>query len=164
MKVLLAQHGEATSKEEDPDRPLTEQGREDVERVAAFLGNAGVSAVRALHSGKTRARQTADILTRRLRTGSDPELHPGLGPNDPVEPLAREIGHWDESTLVVGHLPFVALLTGQLVTGHSAVAVNSYRPGAVACLEKTPTGGWAITWMIRPDLLVVSPSPAGRRY
>ena len=34
MKLYLVQHGEAKSKAEDPQRPLTERGREDVARVA----------------------------------------------------------------------------------------------------------------------------------
>ncbi|MEJ2643887.1 MAG: phosphohistidine phosphatase SixA [Gammaproteobacteria bacterium] len=159
MKILLSQHGEAVTKDEDPDRPLTPQGRKDVERTAAFLRDGGVTALRALHSGKTRARQTAEILARSLRTVSDPEIRHGIGPGDPIEPLARDIAHWDEDTLVVGHLPFMALLTSHLVSGQSAVPVNAYRPGTVACLERTSTGGWTIAWMVRPELLAGARRP-----
>ncbi len=35
MELYLVQHGEAKSKAEDPQRPLTQRGREDVARVAA---------------------------------------------------------------------------------------------------------------------------------
>jgi phosphohistidine phosphatase len=35
MKLYLVQHGQAKSKAEDPQRPLTERGREGVMRVAA---------------------------------------------------------------------------------------------------------------------------------
>jgi phosphohistidine phosphatase SixA len=35
MKLYLFQHGEANSKAGDPQRPLTERGREGVMRVAA---------------------------------------------------------------------------------------------------------------------------------
>ncbi|MEJ2686309.1 MAG: phosphohistidine phosphatase SixA [Gammaproteobacteria bacterium] len=153
MKILLAQHGEAVTREEDPDRPLTPQGRKDVERTAAFLRDAGITAMRVLHSGKTRARQTAEILARSLHTVSDPEIRHGIGPGDAVEPLLRDIARWDEDTLVVGHLPFMALLTSQLVTGQDAVGISAYRPGTITCLEKNSAGHWIIAWMVRPELL-----------
>ncbi len=37
LGFYLAQHGEALSKEVDPERALSERGRKDVERVAGFL-------------------------------------------------------------------------------------------------------------------------------
>ena len=62
MKLYLAQHGEACPKEVDPERPLTDQGREDIERLTAFLGRAGIQVTRVIDSGKLRAAQTADLL------------------------------------------------------------------------------------------------------
>jgi phosphohistidine phosphatase len=32
MKLYLMQHGQAMAKEQDPERPLTQQGRQDVDR------------------------------------------------------------------------------------------------------------------------------------
>ncbi|HDD66024.1 MAG TPA: phosphohistidine phosphatase SixA, partial [Nitrososphaeria archaeon] len=62
MKVYLVQHGEAKREEEDPARPLTEEGKREVEDVARFLAELGVRVDRILHSGKLRAAQTANIL------------------------------------------------------------------------------------------------------
>ena len=62
MQILLAQHGDAVPKEVDEDRPLSDKGRADVERVAATLRQGQVSVSRIIHSGKTRAEQTSDIL------------------------------------------------------------------------------------------------------
>ena len=42
MKLYLVQHGEACAKDVDPQRPLTEQGRADVDRLARLLASAGV--------------------------------------------------------------------------------------------------------------------------
>ena len=41
MRIYLTQHGLAVPKDIDPDRPLSEQGREDVRRLAEFLDKAG---------------------------------------------------------------------------------------------------------------------------
>ncbi len=42
MRLYLVQHGEAVTKAVDPDRPLSEQGRADVERLAIWMGAQGV--------------------------------------------------------------------------------------------------------------------------
>ena len=84
MRVYLAQHGLAEPKEIDPERPLSEQGHEDVRRLAAFLEGKGLRVEQALHSGKTRAEQTAALLARALLAGGRFKAYPGLAPNDPV--------------------------------------------------------------------------------
>ena len=62
MTLYLVQHGAAVPEQEDPERPLSAQGAEDVERLAGLLAHLGVSVARVLHSGKTRAAQTAAKL------------------------------------------------------------------------------------------------------
>jgi len=37
MKLYLVQHAKAASKEVDPERPLTEEGHRDIQKVAAFI-------------------------------------------------------------------------------------------------------------------------------
>lgn len=71
MKLYLVQHGEASAKTVDPERPLTELGRTDVEQLARFLGEAGVRIERVMHSGKLRAVQTAECLAAGIRSWSD---------------------------------------------------------------------------------------------
>jgi phosphohistidine phosphatase len=48
MKLYLVQHGEACAKQVDPDRLLTDQGREDIERLVAFLAQAGIEVGRVI--------------------------------------------------------------------------------------------------------------------
>jgi phosphohistidine phosphatase len=55
MRLYLVQHGEAVSKDIDPDRPLTAAGRQDIELLASFLWRHRVSVSRIIHSGKARA-------------------------------------------------------------------------------------------------------------
>ena len=62
MQVYLVQHGLAKSKDEDPERPLTAVGREEVERVARAAAAVAVRPAAILHSGKARAEQTAEIF------------------------------------------------------------------------------------------------------
>jgi phosphohistidine phosphatase len=62
MKLYLAQHGDSLPEQVNPERPLSERGREDVRRLAEFLGGTGIQVRRVYHSGKLRARQTAELL------------------------------------------------------------------------------------------------------
>ena len=157
MKLYLVQHGQAVSKEEDPERPLSEQGREDVRRVAIRLGEAGVRVVRVWHSGKLRAAETAGILAGKVCSGKRVEMIKGIQPNDAVDEFASDADVWSEDTLVVGHLPFMSRLVALLVAGDSEQELVHYSPGSIVCLERDNSDRWVISWMLSPGLLGEAP-------
>lgn len=152
MKLYLMQHGDAVAEEINPDRPLSDAGRQDVERLAALLRQAPFRPELILHSGKTRARQSAELLAQGTRPGVCVEAAAGLKPNDPVQPLADQANRWTEDTLLVGHQPFMGRLVALLLGGEGR-AMAALQPGSLVCLERQPEGGWLLDWMIRPDLL-----------
>ena len=152
MRLYLVQHGEAVPKDQDPERSLTDQGRLDVERLAAFLRGAGVSVSRVLHSGKLRAQQTAGLLAQAIAGGAELEASDIINPLDPPEPFAKKIGNWNADTLVTGHLPFMSKLVALLITGDPEKTVASYQPGSVVCIERGEDGKWTVAWMLRPEL------------
>jgi phosphohistidine phosphatase len=159
MKLYLMQHGDALAKDIDPDRSLSETGLADVERVASFLtGRIEIS--RVMHSGKTRARQTAEFFERLIVSEQPGEAISGIKPNDSVEAFAQQVENWNEDTLVVGHLPFMAKLVSWLVTGSADASIVSYRPGSIVCLETTEDGHWQVQWIIRPELLTTGTTAA----
>ena len=151
MRLYLVQHGHALSKEVDPKRALSERGRKDVERVAGFLKQAGIHVSRVVHSGKTRARQTAEILALATRAGV--EARSGIDPLDPVEPIQKEVENWTEDRMLVGHLPSMGKLASRLVTGREAPTTVAFQPGTVVCLERTVEGDWTLAWVVPPELL-----------
>lgn len=153
MKLYLVQHGEAEPKEANPDRPLTEQGKLDVERIAVFLKGAGVDAGKVIHSGKLRAEQTAGILADACAPKAKIEARDGIAPNDEPGHLAEEIQGWGDDTIVVGHLPYMSRLASLLITGASEIAIAGFKPGSVVCLERPEGDGWSIGWMLRPELM-----------
>jgi phosphohistidine phosphatase len=153
MKLYLVQHGEAKSKDEDEKRPLTDQGRQGVERIAAFLKGAGVEAKKVIHSGKLRAEQTAEILKEAIAAKGKLEAHDGINPNDEPGPLAEETAKWTDDTMIVGHLPFMSGMVSLLITNEAVIPIASYEPGSVVCLERGENDTWTICWMLRPELL-----------
>ena len=152
MRLFLMQHGQALPAAEHPDRPLTDQGRCEVETVAALLARGKPRVSRIVHSGKTRARQTADLLANPLTPGQPVEAAAGLDPNDPVDPWIPVIDGWTEDRLLVGHQPFLGKLVSRLVLGEERTVVD-YRPGTVVCLDPAGAGAWRIVGMLGPALL-----------
>ena len=152
MHAYLMQHGEARPKDEDPDRPLTDAGRGDVQKMAGFCQQAGIALDAVWHSGKTRARQTAEIVAAGCRHGGGVTERDDLGPADDVEPLAEELTQAHGDTMVVGHLPFLARLAGLLLTGDADTQPVAFQKGGVACLSRDE-GRWTLAWMVVPALI-----------
>ena len=151
MKLYLVQHGRAMTKEQDPERPLTEQGRRDIDRLGRFLGQAGIRVERVMHSGKLRARQTAEGLAEALAPHAEVEASGLLNPNDNPKAFDWQSESWDRDTLVVGHLPFMAKLAAHLVAEDEKLPLVAFQPGSLVCLERND-GHWQIAWMLRPEL------------
>lgn len=149
MKLYLVQHGHALSEEVDPARPLSQRGRGDVERVAARLGHAQIRVALVEHSGKARARETAEILAGAV--GGEVTRRDGIAPNDTVAPIAEELAEQRADRMIVGHLPFMGRLTARLCSGREDLPVVRFEPGAVACLERGDAG-WTLLWLLTPVL------------
>jgi len=165
MKLYLVQHGEAVTKDVDPDRPLSEQGFHDVEKMALFLQQGGISVGRILHSGKRRAEQTAQVLAAAIMPEGQPESVEGIKPNDDVTAFGEKLADLHDDTLVVGHLPFMGRLVAWLITGNDEFGMVTYQPVSVVCLEQQRGKGWTLEWMVRPELLEDQPGDiTGRQY
>jgi phosphohistidine phosphatase len=148
VHLYLVQHGHAKTENEDPDRPLTDKGAEDVARVARWaVEQLGVRTARVVHSGKTRARQTAEAWAGLL--GADVGQSDSLAPNDNparwVERLDAEV----DDLMLVGHLPHLDRLAGSLLTGDSDRALIRFRPGGLVGLERAD-GGWVVSMVLPP--------------
>jgi phosphohistidine phosphatase len=153
MKLYLVQHGEACAKEVDPERPLTENGRLDVVKLAAFLHRAGIQVARLIHSGKLRAVQTAQILADAIAPGVELEASGLINPNDNPKAFDWQHDSWGKDTLIVGHLPFMARLVSHLVVAQDNQIIVAFQPGSIVCLEHINNTHWQIDWMIRPEIL-----------
>jgi phosphohistidine phosphatase len=139
VRIYLVQHGQAKTENEDPDRPLTDQGADDVEAVARHaVETLGVRPDRVVHSGKTRARQTAEIWAGRFDL--DAEESDALAPNDDPSTWAERLDAEPGDLMLVGHLPHVAGLASLLLTGDPERSVIEFRPGGLVALDRTDAG------------------------
>jgi phosphohistidine phosphatase len=81
------------------------------------------------------------------------EARDGLNPNDPARAAAQLLVQCGDGAMVVGHLPLLGKLVSRLVTGSKEPALVTFVPGAVVCLERSESGSWAVSWMVRRELL-----------
>lgn len=152
MLLYLVQHGEARSREEDPDRPLTDDGRADVEAVMLLMMRVGaIMASRVLHSGKRRAAETAGIIATKI--DADSAETDGLSPDDDPGVWAERVRSSDRDTVLVGHLPHLSRLASLLLAGDPDVEVVEFANGGVVCLHRTEDGSWSLRWSVIPRLV-----------
>jgi len=153
MVLYLVQHAEAKSKEEDPERDLTEKGRRDLERVARYLKRLHVQVGHIFHSGKTRAQSTAEILAQQVGPTAGVSEAPGLKPLDDPEIWAERVADLQEDTLLVGHLPHLGKLASLLTSGDQEKGVVNFQMGGVVRLRRDE-GNWGGAWMLVPDIVL----------
>ena len=118
MRLYLLRHGDATwpnwSKSDD-ERPLTDEGKKEMRKVAKLLEKLGVSLDEILTSPLPRARQTAEIVAERfkLHAREEKSLCCGFGAQD-LKQLVRK--YRVDSLMIVGHEPdfseVISALTG----------------------------------------------------
>jgi phosphohistidine phosphatase len=153
MFLYLVQHAEAKREEEDPARDLTAQGLSDIRRVAGFAGKLPLAVSRILHSGKTRALRTAEVLAASLDPAKGVAAADGLAPLDPPGIWAERISSLTENLMLVGHLPHLARLAAMLLCGDPEIGVVNFQMGGLVCLKRGETGRWAVAWMVVPEVL-----------
>jgi len=153
MRIYLVQHGRPVSKEENPQRPLSDAGRDDVRKMAEALKAAGVSVAQVFHSGKLRAQQTAEIIASVLGQNLSPLVKENISPLDDPSSIASELPDLGDGTMIVGHLPHLGKLVSLLVAGNQETEVARFQQGGVVCLEADDSGNWAVAWMLVPQLL-----------
>ena len=152
MKLYLMQHGEAMSKEENPARPLTERGKEDVKRVVAFFARSGKATFEIRHSGKRRAQETADIVAKHFQLQDKVIAVSGLNPNDDVRSVAETLQQEAQSVMLVGHLPFLNRLASYLLSGNAEQTLIQFQMGGIVCLTRQEND-WSVSWMIIPEIV-----------
>lgn len=152
MTLYLVQHGRSLSKEEDPRRGLSTAGADEVQTIAGVARDYGVDVSAIVHSGKTRALQTADIMAAALAPQEGTAAMEGIGPLDDVEAAAPGLAKRGR-LMIVGHLPFLGRLTSLLVTGSTEHEIFRFQNGGIVCLGSN--GGderWIIRWSLSPNI------------
>lgn len=154
MLLYLIRHGKAKSEAEDPLRPLSEKGFQEISRTASYLARLNISVNQIFHSGKLRAKQTAEVLSGNLKPINGTLETEGLAPTDDPSIWAERLDEIADPIMLVGHLPHLEKLTTLLLTGNSNRDIVSIKTGGVICLDKDNAGYWSIQWITAPEIVV----------
>lgn len=153
MQLYLVQHGAAKSEAEDPQRSLTAEGAKTVEGMAKYLSSLRLHVSGIEHSGKERARQTAEVLAAHLCPEDGTRQVPGISPNDDVRPMHERLQNESGSLMIVGHLPYLSRLLSVLLGVQQDRTLVAFQMGGVVHLERGDNGEWRLRWILPPELL-----------
>ena len=152
MALYLVQHGKSLPRDIDPDQGLSEEGVAETELIAGVAKGYGVAVSLLRHSGKKRARQTADIFASALHPTGGIRETAGLKPLDDVAAMEEMIGS-EEGVMLVGHLPFMERLASHLIIGTAERPVFRFQNSGIVCLEKDKEADCrVITWTLMPAI------------
>jgi phosphohistidine phosphatase len=115
--LYLVHHADAVGPEVDAQRPLSTGGRSHADQLARDAKRRGVMPALIWHSGKLRARQTAEAFWRTCNPLAEFAAIRGLQPGDPPDWIRDRVTGESRNVMLVGHIPslpqILALLTGR---------------------------------------------------
>ena len=152
MPLYLVQQGLALQKDIDSERGLSEDGIADVRRIAETAKHYNVQVSQIFHSGKKRAKQTADIIAEALTPFNAVDQLDGINPNDEVSIIASKFKQ-QENMMLVGHLPFMERLVAYLIIGTVEPPLIKFQNGGIVCLDQDQENKiWFIKWTVMPKI------------
>lgn len=154
MRLYLVQHADAKLKEEDPSRPLSDKGWGDIRNVAKYAEKyLHIQVTQIFHSGKLRAKQTAEVLAEHLHPAKGVIAAEDLEPLDDTKVWKNRLAETAEDVMIVGHLPHLSRLASHLLIRDKDKEVVAFRMGGIFCLEKDDNGHWTVQWIITPETI-----------
>ncbi len=150
MAIFLVQHGVSLPKDKDPQKGLSQNGKEETQKIADVAKFYKIPVTKIIHSGKKRAEQTADIFKKALGIDTSIELTSGINPMDDATAFGNMIDP-KSNVMVVGHLPFMEKLVSHLTTTDLTLFVYKFQNSGIVCLDFDDKG-WFIKWTLNPNI------------
>jgi phosphohistidine phosphatase len=147
MHLFLVHHGVAVGAEEDARRPLSAVGLANAARVAAKAAGLGAKPDVVWHSGKLRAKQTAQEFWRACNALAEFSVSKGLQPDDPPQWVRDRLREESRDVAIAGHFPHLPRLLALLTSGGEA-GVDFPINGVVALATDDEGETWRELWRI----------------
>lgn len=146
LRVYLVHHGDAVGPDVDLRRPLSEAGRLTSERTAAAAAVRGVRPAVVWHSGKLRAKQTAEIFWRACNALAEFSASRDLQPADRPMFMRDRLRHETRDILMAGHFPHLPGLLALLAGREDAARTEFPLHGLVALRTDDDGETWTEEW------------------
>jgi phosphohistidine phosphatase len=155
--LYLVHHGDAVGPDVDPRRPLSERGRRNAARLATEAAGRGTRPAVVWHSGKLRARQTAEEFWRACNALATFSATRDLQPDDPPEWLFDRVRGEAQDVLVAGHFPHLPRLL-ELIARASGLTLAAFPQHGVVAVETRDGGAtWKELWRLSETTFPPSP-------
>ena len=139
-------HGDAVGPDVNPMRPLSDRGQAEVEALAKQAAANGAKPEIIWHSGKMRARQTAEAFWRHCNALAPFAATHGLQPTDPTTWIIDAIAGEARDIMLVGHFPHMPRLLAALL-GKDGDAAPDFPLHGVVALERVEDK-WIEKWRL----------------
>jgi phosphohistidine phosphatase len=130
--IYLVHHADAVPASVDPQRPLSGLGRAHADLLASRAAGRDVRPDVIWHSGKLRARQTAEAFWRVCNPLAELSAIRGMQPADPPSWIRDQVVREPRVVMLVGHMPHLPRLLTLLVTGKEEQLLEFPLHGLVA--------------------------------
>jgi len=159
IDLFILRHGEAGNRmtvvEKDSERPLTPEGRTEMQKIAKSLKAIGLQTDRIYTSPLRRARETAEIAAKILEIPTLEEWDE-LKPDGSKTGLYRKLARLEQNLrpILVGHEPYLTSMIGEIIGTTSAKIV--LKKGGVAKVRITsfsPRISGELRWLLTPKII-----------
>ena len=147
MMLYLVHHADALGPQEDARRPLSARGLRQAESVGGQIQARGARPAMVWHSGKLRARETAEICWRAVNPLAELKMIRGLRPEDAPDVTTDLVEMEERDVMLVSHMPLLPALAAALTGGPFTFPAN----GAVA-LERVGPRRYEERWRVSPSV------------
>jgi phosphohistidine phosphatase len=145
VNLYLVHHADAVGPDVDPRRPLSPGGIAHAERVAAEAAARGAKPEVVWHSGKLRARQTAETFWRACNALAELSATRDLQPTDQPAFMRDRLRGESRDVMLVGHFFHLPMLFA-LLTGADRASFPQH--GIVALQSEDEGETWTERWRI----------------
>ncbi|MDX1953099.1 MAG: phosphohistidine phosphatase SixA [Verrucomicrobiota bacterium] len=162
MDLYLLRHAIAETLEDagvelDADRPLSPDGKHKMVKIAGTFSTLGVQVDRVLTSPFKRARDTAEIAAKALKT--ECEILPALAAGKPTMKVIAELATRqakNDAIMIVGHEPDFSRLISMLLSGSADLQITMKKAGLCKLrVERFTPGNFAtLEWLLTPKQML----------
>ncbi len=159
IDIFILRHGEAGNRmtvvEKDSERPLTPEGRTEMQEIAKSLKRVGLQTDRIYTSPLRRARETAEIAAKALNIRTLEEWDE-LKPDGSKAELYRKLARLEQNSrpILVGHEPYLTSMIGEIIgTTGAKIVLKKGGIGKVRITSFTPRISGELRWLLTPKII-----------
>ncbi len=159
IDLFILRHGEAGNRmtvvEEDSERPLTPDGRAEMQKIAKSLKSIGLQTKQIYTSPLKRARETAEITAKILNIPTLEEWDE-LKPDGSKVALYRKLERLEQNSrpILVGHEPYLTSMIGVIIgTKSPKIVLKKGGVGKVRITSFTPRISGELRWLLTPKIM-----------